>query len=145
MYVNIPKIKDHPEVVIIDKRDGADAYYNIASVVLPLLRQFQEALSAGQVYGIPTELVGELEPCFDDQECFAFIDRDAEYGRSVDRASARWKEMLDAMVYSFERVYDDPLLMNPPDHTSVDSFRDYGERVQRGLTLFGEHFFSLAW
>jgi hypothetical protein len=49
-----------------------------------------------------------------------------------------WLEMLDKMIWSFGQITDDTVYA----HDQVN-YKEYNERVQEGLELFGKYFRSL--
>ena len=115
----------------------------MAQLILPMLEQLRSEKDS-YYHSYPSELVSDRGEYWDEQLSLPFIDRDAECRASHDAASKRWTEIVDEMIWSFERIVLDPGMVHTPESFG-DDFYGYQDAVQNGLDHFATHFFSLAY
>jgi len=108
--------------VHIDEYDMWDLDHTLALIILPALKQLK-ATRNGHPCGILPDPNGETElgkPC---GNC---------------GCEKEWDIILDKMIWSFEQVLDDDILVHAPD-----AYKAYQKKVQEGLELFGKYYQSL--
>jgi hypothetical protein len=136
---------NYDEMDILDDDQVYDMYSNLAKIIAPALKRYKKKnIEFGS---IPSALI-------------------EEYNDDAEKASERWNEVLDTMIYSFEEIanegQDDPwniwwnknvknkfgyeFPLTVPDEIPQevkDSHKGYLYRVEEGVKLFGEYFFDL--
>jgi hypothetical protein len=141
MYVNLSRDEDAIDVIRIDSDDTWDMDNRLARIVLPMLKQFRRHVH--EPYGgYPSELNKRNLAAFEPQMAFSFIDANAEFEAAETIAAETWKAHVDAMIWSFQQIVDDPNHSHPPARFNGD-YRAYHAEVRRGLLLFGEFYQSL--
>lgn len=125
------------EYVQIDRTDAYSMDTKLAGIILPLLRVIRE-----DKQGLPNEIMPLEEERNGDQLLLDIFDPDAEREIREQYAEAAWNACVDKMIYAFNEIANGPYLCGEHKMTRADRIAYY-ERIQEGLNLFAEHYFSL--
>jgi hypothetical protein len=154
------------QVVKIDKWDTWNMDTTLAYIVVPMLKQLKETK-----HGIPCDFAEVGGEDWEAQQCFDFYSEDTNKLFN-EKAVARWDEVMDKMIWSFEQiitdctsedVYWEPYWedMDPSeeiDENSVynqigiehprkkinrEKMEEYNRRMSEGFELFGKYYRNL--
>lgn len=107
------KIKVH-----IDDYDVWSLDHTLAVIILPALKELKKD-NTGHPCGLdPIADVSEFGNC---GKC---------------GCEQKWDEILDKMIWSFKQIVED-------DEESHDNYKEYNERIQEGIELFGKYYRTL--
>jgi hypothetical protein len=134
--------------VKVDKWDIWSADHTLALVILPVLIEYRKSKRYGVPIGIDTSYI-PLEEAEEDKQMQA------------------WNEIVDKMIWSFEQIVnfeeaDQEFWIDKPDfddckkwsdfadkinngrgRLDTNAWKEYQEKIQEGLDLFGKHFRNL--
>ncbi len=145
MKVNIDRVGNKKLEVSIDVHDVWNLDSTLAQIIFPALLQLKATSQ-----GAPSEfaIVGGEE--YADQLSFDFYIESCTEARDI--KIKQWDDILDKMIWSFYQIafdeYDEKyhrkysVLDNERVYDHV-GFALHEERVQEGLTLFGEYYRGL--
>jgi hypothetical protein len=129
MKVNIGKYRknDSPRTikVQIDPWDTVSADHTLSLIILPLLKQLKEN-PHGSSFVDNEDVPAEMH-----------IPEGQEFQMS-DAWEARWKYVMDEMIFAFERIVDDCGV-----DLSINDWEQEEKRIANGLRLFGKYFRGL--
>lgn len=112
----------------IDKYDTWSMDGTLALIMLPMLKQLRDTK-----HGSPCDMLGFQQTSNSAQHCFDFY---AEGDDLADQAGhQQWVDIIDQMIWSFEQIVDDNYYIN------FD--RQYHQKIQTGLELFGRYYLNL--
>ena len=154
------------QVVKIDKWDTWNMDTTLAHIILPMLKQLKETK-----HGIPCEFAEVGGENWNSQLCFDFYSEDTNQ-LFEEKAVARWDEVMDKMIWSFEQklldatsedaywepywedmgpdeevpetsVYNQLGIDHPRKKINQEKMEEYRRRVDEGFELFGKYYQNL--
>lgn len=133
-----PKKGKRKSSIKIHSYDVWSLDHTLAIIILPALK-----LLAKQKQGIPGSMLCERYNQLSGQKLNAKEKR--EYNKLWKACEKRWKDVIDAMIWSFEEIVndDDGEAYFKGNSYTTDQYKEYCDKVQKGLSLFGEHYQSL--
>ena len=101
----------HPEIryVKIDRYDTWSMDHTLAPIILPMLKQLRDTAHGSanvDLEDVPEELRTTTHHDYDAQSCFEFY-HDDEQKDGIGDVHARWKWVLNEMIFAFEHLIDD--------------------------------------
>lgn len=142
MKVNIGSYNKKTEVSI-DIHDIWNLDVTLAHIIFPALLQHKATSQ-----GVPSEFAIVGGEDFVEQQSFDFYSESHDEARNV--SAERWNDILDKMIWSFYQIafgeYDNLYRNGFADETKVYDhigFALHDEKIQEGLTLFGEYYRGL--
>lgn len=125
MKVNIGGYPNGEEPRLIDINiEGFDVwemYYTLALIISPMLKQLKETKN-----GVPGCM-----PAFDN-DFYDWNTHPEEAEAQLKEAEKQWNEILDKMIYSFDKIISDDFYDNRSD-----------PKIQEGIDLFAKYYFDL--
>lgn len=136
MKINIGPYRANRKIGIrIDPYDTWNMDHTLAMLIVPMLRQLRE-----QQHGIP----GAFSPAHSTethQLQFPFMDED--HDAAFARGEARWLEVMDKMIWSFEQIISEDSLTSDVPAGYHGSAENYQRAIQEGIDLFAKYYRNL--
>lgn len=130
-----PRSKKERKISVrIDPWDTWNADHTLALIIEPMLIQLKAT-----THGFPTTMYDLVGVPVDEQW--------KATEEQTNSAIAKWEEILDAMIWSFHELNDDEDALSRLHKKHGEEWltyvREYEEKVQYGISLFGQYFQAL--
>ena len=127
----------------IDPWDTWNMAETLADIILPMLKQLRD-----DKHGSPGDMKPFKEVSSEStQYCFDWYKEDDM--KAWDLGHKQWCDIMDKMIWSFEQVVDrdrEDQFHTKKDgkrHFDITGYKQYYERIQEGLNLFGKYYMNL--
>lgn len=87
--------------------------HTLSLIILPALIQLKNTK-----HGVPSEFVNDMSDSWNGQSCFDFIKEDSD--TVFDAGCAKWEEILDKMIWSFQQISIDDDYDSKYHHGKMD-------------------------
>ncbi len=133
-------LKERKIDIHIDDYDIWSMDYTLALIILPMLKQLKNTKhgSPGDIPFFSQVSDGTAQYCFD-----FYADGDMDAWKA---GHEKWNSILDKMIWSFEQILDTEAefkFFEDRKKPDLEGRLDYYDKVQEGLTLFGQYYRAL--
>lgn len=132
----IHKHRKVKEIIRIDEYDTWSMDRTLAPIILEMLKQLKKT-KHGSPGDMPEFDMVSSSMWWNRQMTFDFYAEDDD--KAWDAGHKRFDEIMDKMIWSFEK-YSDP---NAENNLRDDEYYEYHKRLQEGFELFGKYYTGL--
>lgn len=145
--------KPRIETVQVHPWDTYSAYHTLALVIYPVLTAYKKDII--EKGAVPGDFLKTVDVSNMTEE-----EAQAAHDSIYNEGAAKWEEVLDKMLWSFEQIKNDYAseeeffsINEDADEKDIknrydidgDGLNDYYEKIDEGLALFGRYYRDLWW